>query len=687
MKNARYPVVLKILLPLVSGILASTFYPVDVPILVVFGVLALLVISSLLKFRNGNLADSVFSILLFLLFGSVGIFLANNADSSKNRSYFSNSIAPDTLNYLHLELDDNPIISEKWIKCETKVVALNDNSTTGKIQVYVERDSLSQKLRYGDQLYATGFLTPIQGPMNPHEFDYRAYMQLYDIHHQIFIKSKNWKLSGNDANPIFETVYTIRNACAGIFDRSGMAPENIAVAKALVIGDKALISDELMLSYASTGALHVLAVSGLHVGIIMLILGFVLKPIRRIKHGTFLFLLLALGGIWFYAVLTGLSPSVLRAAVMFSFVLIGNETQKDTSIYQSLMVSATILILFDPLVIFHLGFLLSYLAVAGIVFFHPRIYSLLYFKNKIADKIWQISCVSIAAQLATFPLSIYCFQQFPNYFLIANLIVIPLSFIILILGIFALFVSSIPIVSTITFLILEWLIYFLNEGVRFVENLPYAVFDSLVITWYDSILLYLVLILTSYALIKKSKIVLHFSFAVLSLFFVSNLISVFNKNDIKQVVFYHVKNQITLDIFTGRNFSTLSTISDQKTNSEIKFHIEPNRLQCSGNKSSNSTEIIDETHDLFTFENKTILFANQNQLDSIYQTDFPKTDAVYFYECTFIQDDLLTEFQGQKTLLIFGHDCAYGLKKYLSKSIQSDYLYDISKSGALILRF
>ncbi|MBK6526515.1 MAG: ComEC/Rec2 family competence protein [Crocinitomicaceae bacterium] len=139
----------------------------------------------------------------------------------------------------------------------------------------------------------------------------------------------------------------------------------------------------------------------------------------------------ALSGIWFYAILTGLTPSVLRAAVMFSFVLIGSELQRDTSIYQSLMISAIILLLIDPNVLFQLGFLLSYFAVIGIVFFHPKIYALFFFKNKLMDKIWQVTCVSIAAQLATFPLGIYCFQQFPNYFLIANLIVIPISFFVL----------------------------------------------------------------------------------------------------------------------------------------------------------------------------------------------------------------------------------------------------------------
>lgn len=684
MKRIKYPVALKILLPLVSGIILSHYFGFDIGSCWLLILFACLTTSVFLRFKNNDLSQLIFGFFLFLFFLSLGIYRTNHSDSSKNQSYFAHQIQADSLTYLHLTLREYPSSGEKWIKCEASVNALNERSTTGSILVFLERDSISEKLIYGDQIYASGFIAAINPPMNPNEFDYQSYMKLHDIHHQIFIRTDHWRRAGNDANPIFENIYSLRNYCAAAFEKSGMNSENIAVAKALVLGDKALISDELMLSYASTGALHVLAVSGLHVGIIMLILSFILKPLKRIKKAKFLFLIFALSGIWFYAILTGLTPSVLRAAVMFSFVLIGSEMQRDTSIYQSLMISATVLLLFDPNILFQLGFLLSYFAVIGIVFFHPKIYALLFFKNKIADKIWQVSSVSMAAQLATFPLGIYCFQQFPNYFLVANLIVIPLSFLILILGIVALIVNSVPILNVIIFFLLDWLIFLLNHGVRFVENLPFAVLDSILITWYDAIFLYLFIIFITYWILTRSKVTLQLSLLFLTAFFVSDLVDTIQKTETNQVVFYQVKNEIVTDVFTGRDFRTITTLENQHSNKDIDFHVNPNRIRLADTKEPAEYYTLGAMQNVFSFENKTIHFANQTNLESIY---FPKTDALYLYDCKFISGDLISQLIRQKTFLILGHGCTSRIKKHLTNTVSHDRIYDITSSGALIIRF
>ena len=684
MNSLKYPLALKILLPLVVGILLSHYFSVEIKFSWLVFLFLFLIAGIIIRAKNTSISNTVFGSLLFLFFTAAGIFSKSNSNSSKDTRYFSNYIIEDSVTYFQLTLKDYPTLSEKWLKCEASVNALNDREATGKIQVFIERDSSSENLSYGDQIYASGFISAINAPMNPNEFDYQAYMKLHDIHHQVFIRNNQWKISGNDANPILESIYSIRNYCSNVFENSGMDPENIAVAKALVLGDKALISDELMLSYASTGALHVLAVSGLHVGIIMLILGFMLKPLKRIKKAKFLFLFFALSGIWFYAILTGLTPSVLRAAVMFSFVLIGSELQRDTSIYQSLMISAIILLLIDPNVLFQLGFLLSYFAVIGIVFFHPKIYALFFFKNKLMDKIWQITCVSIAAQLATFPLGIYCFQQFPNYFLIANLIVIPISFFVLIVGIAALILNAVPLISYALFYILGWLIYLLNNGVRIVESLPFAVFDSIVISWYDAVFLYLFLILISFSMLHKSKFAFLLSLLFLTSFFISDTVDHFKKSNNSQVVFYRMKNEIVMDIFNGKDFSTVSTFSSQESNQDLKFHVEPNRLQLAGKKRASNHFVINSNQATFEFENKSLVFADQALLDSV---QFPKTDAVYLYDCKFISDDLVKHWTEQNTFLILGHNCSNKLKKHLAQTIIFSSIHDISRSGALIFRF
>ena len=171
----------------------------------------------------------------------------------------------------------------------------------------------------------------------------------------------------NEGNSFVKWLNNSRNFLINLFDKSGLQDENLSVAKALILGEKSGLDRETMKAYSDSGTMHVLAVSGLHVGIVMLLLSFFLKPIKNIPNGRLIYVTVIVVLIWLYALLTGLSPSVLRATFMFTFVILGKEMERDTSVYQSIMVSAFLLILMDPLVLFDVGFQLSYLAVIGIV--------------------------------------------------------------------------------------------------------------------------------------------------------------------------------------------------------------------------------------------------------------------------------------------------------------------------------
>ena len=171
--------------------------------------------------------------------------------------------------------------------------------------------------------------------------------------------------------------------------------------------------------------MHVLAVSGLHVGIIFFILNFLLTPLNRNKRLLKIKLFLLVGALWFYAFLTGLSPSVMRSCTMFSFIVVGENLNKRTNIYNTLAASAFLLMLINPLIIFGAGFQLSYIAVISIVFFQPRLAALVAVKNRILKYVWDLFTVSVAVQIGTAPISIFYFHQFPVYFWLSNFIVIP----------------------------------------------------------------------------------------------------------------------------------------------------------------------------------------------------------------------------------------------------------------------
>ena len=687
MKIEKIPVVLKLLLPLIIGILVGYFYHISISFWVVVFFTVLLVVASLPPISRSYYVRKSIGIFILPLFFSLGIFLEKLNDSRTNDSYFIEKSNPDSLNFYHLRITEPPVVKSEWIKCEVEVEATNDMSSNGIAQLYLEKNDTSEKLKYGDLLYANVQFFEINEPSNPKEFNYKEYLRIHDIHHQAFIRQTQWVKVRNDANPFFEFIFGVRNKCNSILETSGMSTENIAVAKALIIGDKELIDDELMLSYAASGALHVLAVSGLHVGIIMLILNFFLSPIKRLKNGKILFIILVVLGVWFYSVLTGLSPSVLRAAVMFSFVIIGNELQRDTSIYQSLLVSAMLLILIDPHIIFKIGFLLSYLAVFGIVFFHPKIFALLHFKNFILRKTWQISSISIAAQIATFPLGIYCFQQFPNFFLIANLIVIPVSFVILVGGIAYLVFVAIPFLNDVLLFILDWSVWALNVSVKWVEELPFSVYWGISIEWFDVLLLYGFIFSLTFSILNRSKKLLLLSFYLLTLTVGLNYYAKYKSINENKIVIYSIKNEIAIDIFFGQKicfFASENLVNDEN---KMRYHIYPNRYHHCGQSITASTSIYDSTQYILKIEKTKMLVLNQDILEKKYAFSFPVVDIIYLHDIQFLSKEIVEHFNAQKTKIIFGFGVSNRLKSFIKKRVSNQFIYDLKKSGAIQVLF
>jgi competence protein ComEC len=220
-----------------------------------------------------------------------------------------------------------------------------------------------------------------------------------------------------------------------------------------------------------------LAVSGLHVGIVFYLVSLVFGFLRHNRKGRLLFMLISISILWSYAFITGLSPSVMRAATMFSIFAIGENLNRRSNIYNSMAASAFILLLINPNNLFDIGFQLSYAAVFGIVFLQPKLEKLFFIKNRILRFFWMLITVSISAQIATFPITSYYFGQFPTYFWITNTFVIPAVMVLIPLGILLLFVSSIPVVSSILAIMLNVIIKITYFLLSTINHLPLSVFD------------------------------------------------------------------------------------------------------------------------------------------------------------------------------------------------------------------
>lgn len=350
-------------------------------------------------------------------------------------------------------------------------------TATGKLLFYIKKDSLAPppNLQYGDVLLVKGTPRIIEPPKNPQQFNYKRYLSYQNIHHQHFTNSLSYKKMDN-APPsyIFSLSIKIRDYCNTQLRQLINSPQEYGIATALLLGIKDRLDSEVLEAYSGAGLMHLLAVSGLHVGFIYLLLSILLKHLKRVPGGKIFFALIIIGCLWLYAFITGLSASVLRAVTMFSVITAAQATKRRTNIYNTLAFSAFALLVYDPFMLTSVGFQLSYLAVAGIVYMQPKIYGWLYVSNNILDRAWQLTSVSIAAQIATFPLALYYFHQFPNYFLLSNLLVLPLAPTLLGLGVATLLFSFVPYLNTALGYLMKHLIETINLVIFEIDKLPAA---------------------------------------------------------------------------------------------------------------------------------------------------------------------------------------------------------------------
>lgn len=295
----------------------------------------------------------------------------------------------------------------------------------GKLLLNLQKDlELKKSLHPGDLILIPWKPQIIPEPLNPYQFSYKRYLQQLQIEQQITTKNGLVEVVGAHKS-LFSFAQNIRKTLIFDLQKYDFGNDELAVFQALVLGEKRGISTELYQSYAAAGAIHILAISGLHIGILLLFLNFLFKPLPAKGIARILKPLLIIILLWMFALLTGFNPSVVRAVCMFSFLAVGMHLNRKTSVLNSLSLSLFFLLLVNPYYLFQVGFQLSYLAVFSIIMVQPHLYRLLNIRIKILDYFWKLISVSIAAQLGVLPLSIFYFHQFPGLFLASNIVILP----------------------------------------------------------------------------------------------------------------------------------------------------------------------------------------------------------------------------------------------------------------------
>ncbi|MDQ3046251.1 MAG: competence protein ComEC family protein [Bacteroidota bacterium] len=572
----------RLLLPFLAGIFIAVRSTVPLSYLSFFlgFVFLCIVLMVLIKPFRPDYKNSWF-------FGSltvIALFLAGHQLCVLNTAKFSSSHFSKVCSgkeLIHARIEGAAIEKENSIKVILTILNVNKGNdwqtVSGKAMVHIKKDSASLKLISGDELLFSSVLKEVPGPQNPSEFDYAAFLSSHSIYHQAYLKSGTWINTGiNRSNPILEYSVRMRDWLLKILSDNGLKGNEYAVGAALLLGYEDKLEGEIISAYSSTGALHVLSVSGLHVAIIYVVFNWLLFFLDKFKNGKTIKAVILILLLWFYAALTGLSPSVLRAATMFSFIIIAQAFKWHTNIYNTLAASAFLLLIIDPFLFMEVGFQLSYLAVLGIVYLQPKIYSRMDPENRILDQIWQITSVSIAAQIATFPIGLYYFHQFPNYFLISNLVVIPLSTLIIYMGIALFAFGSVPVIAGFISACFGWCISLLNSSVQMMERWPHAIIEGVSITVLETCLLYF-FILSLMGYIAQRK----FRFLVVSIIFLlmillSQVNELSEQQSQKKIVVYNINKTSAIDFIAGRSNVLLTDSTFAKNSKGLQFRVKNN---------------------------------------------------------------------------------------------------------------
>ncbi len=541
-----------------AGVLFQFYTDCDIPLAFLFGALVMCLI--------GLWFDFFYKYLFCLLVFSVGII------SIELREY--DLLEGQTKKEFFVFVIDTELKENDYSKSYYAIVENSNNSIIEeKVLLRIEKDSLLIALGIGDKILAKSSFKRIPPKRNPYDFDYKKYLSQQNVYRQVYLGKGSWKKLGESQFSLKRIAFEFRKELIVALEKRIKNKDVLSVTIALLLGERQFISSELQQDYANAGVIHILAVSGLHIGIIVLLLHFLLKPLRRIKYGELIVFVFMLVFLWTYAFLAGLSASVIRAVTMFSFVSFGLAIKHRSIIYHSIMTSALILVLINPFYFFDLGFKMSYIAVFSIVTLYPILSKLWQPKNRILKYLWDLSAVSFSAQIGLLPLSLYYFHQFPGLFMLSNLIVLPSLSVVLVLGFVTLLLSYGNIDFEVFYQSYSFLVDLLNKFISFISQQENWLFDTVYFSGLMLFVFYISLFLFVF-LLKKTNLrniyIWGTSLLLLQLVF---FYEVYNRQHKKELIVYHQYKKTVISISSDSKVNFYGAVRSKKDRL-VKSYIE-----------------------------------------------------------------------------------------------------------------
>lgn len=549
---------------------------------IITALLASLILFSLFWITNYSLrwVPGLFAFFaLFLAGSSLVISLQQNSRPSVKEEWLLERATA----YI-CRLESSPVPNTGGYSLKARLIAAMDSldewqSFNQLLIVKCKPDTLYGQMRSGDIFLLRGKLSTINGPANPYAFDYKKYLQNQQIYFQVYAdQGACLFLETGNALAVKRWAESTRDRFLDIFRRFGIDGQEFALAAALLFGTRDFLEDETEQEFSNAGAVHVLSVSGLHVGIMYVVadkLFFFLKRGRKSKriHQALIILL-----IWIYSFISGLPSSVVRAALMFSLIAAGKMLKRHPENFNILALAALIQLWINPFEMTSMGFQLSYLAVAGIFAFYSPLNDSIGAVNRPVEWLWSVISVSLAAQLVTFPLAGYHFHMFPVYFLVTNLLVVPLAAIVTYFAVFLLVIGSMGLYLSVLSLPFDWSLRFMMDSVAIIQSWPGSVIDSIRFSLIQLSLIYVFIAGLFLVFVMKSR---KFVFMLLICMFFYNGTLVYERwmnHDASYLTVYKTKGFSAIDLST--NGTTLFLIDNEpaEVKKQIDYQIKPNRI-------------------------------------------------------------------------------------------------------------
>ena len=503
----------------------------------------------------------------------------------------------------------------------TKIIATDGDIASGKLLFSVSADSTSKELQVDDEFLIYAKHESIRPPLNPYQFDYRSYLEKQGILHQIRADYASVVKKESASKTLFGIASNFRKHIISKLKAKHFGAEEMGVVQALLLGKRDDISENTYNSYKNAGAVHILAVSGLHVGIILFLLEFLLSPMKHLPKGKTIKLITVVLLLWSYAFIAGLSPSIVRAVTMFSFVAYALYLNRPTNSFNIIALSMLFILLLKPMFLFQVGFQMSYAAVFAIVWIYPKLQKLWFPEHIIIRKTWQLLSVSIAAQLGVVPISLFYFHQFPALFFISNLLIIPFLGLILGFGILVIILALVDFLPQFMVDGFNWVIQLMNSVVSWVAQQEGFIIKNISFDSVQLVLGYFIIITLVIFLSKpkwKTALVLFGGIIVFQSWMIWNQFQVHQK---ETVILAHRSRNTVLLHQSGSSLSVITSDSTKIGNIGTDYAVAERIRKLDTVQLKNSYQIGEKK--LFVMDSLSIL-PLKGDLDYLLLTQSPK---------------------------------------------------------------